>query len=138
MSEGKPKQCSDCRHHLPLAEFNKSSKNADGLQSQCRHCLAEYQAKRRRAFNRKMYDYKGGKCNHCGLDERYHQEIYDYHHIDPTEKEGSLSQMASKSWELVKKELDKCLLLCAHCHRKEHARLHYEEAASKRGTRRYI
>lgn len=60
----------------------------------------------------------GGKCKHCGESKSY---LLDFHHVDPTEKEGTLSDF-SKGYNLEKffKELDKCDLLCANCHREFH------------------
>ena len=41
--------------------------------------------------------------------------------IDPTKKDFSLSvEGRSKSWDTVRKELDKCVMLCANCHRIRH------------------
>ena len=60
----------------------------------------------------------GGKCRKCGIDKSY---LLDFHHRDPREKEGELSDF-SKGYELEKffNELDKCDLLCANCHREFH------------------
>ena len=41
------KKCSRCGRVLPISEFNKNSKNKDGLQAYCRECQHEtYQANR--------------------------------------------------------------------------------------------
>lgn len=69
-----------------------------------------------------MIDYKGGKCSKChtsGLDIA----CYDFHHLDPSKKDFNLSALngAKISWSVVKKELDKCVLVCANCHREKHS-----------------
>jgi len=43
----------------------------------------------------------------------------DFHHPDPLLKDFSISQRMT-SWEAIRKELDKCVLLCATCHREVH------------------
>jgi predicted HNH restriction endonuclease len=46
------------------------------------------------------------------------------HHVDPTEKDFGLAQSGiTKSWEKMKIELDKCILVCANCHREIHFEL---------------
>ena len=60
----------------------------------------------------------GGKCNKCGNDKSY---LLDFHHRNPLEKEGELSDF-SKGYNLDAffEELSKCDLLCANCHREFH------------------
>jgi hypothetical protein len=66
----------------------------------------------------KAIEYLGGKCTDCGLvDEPC---VYDFHHLDPTQKEIAFGSRGGKSFESLKPELDKCVLLCANCHRKRH------------------
>lgn len=69
----------------------------------------------------------GGKCFHCGIDKNY---LLDFHHRNPDEKEGELSDF-SKGYDLTKffDELEKCDLLCANCHREFHY-LHNTEGIS--------
>ena len=74
-----------------------------------------------------IFQYKGSKCAHCSLHEPDHLEIYDYHHVDPATKLYMISDVIKGSLDKLMIEVDKCLLLCAHCHRKEHARLHKEK-----------
>lgn len=46
-------------------------------------------------------------------------EALEFHHLDPTEKEFEISDR--RSWEALTAELDKCILLCANCHREYHS-----------------
>ena len=87
--------------------------------SYCRKCKAEQTAKRRNLIKQQCYEYLGNKCSCCGKI----QKVYDFHHIK--EKEYSINEGLNKkySFEKLKSELDKCILLCGNCH----AELHYEE-----------
>lgn len=65
-------------------------------------------------------EYKGGKCMICGYNRCL--EALDFHHRDPREKDFGLSDKGiTRSWEKTKKEVDKCVLICANCHREIHA-----------------
>ncbi len=66
--------------------------------------------------------YKDGKCQRCGYDRCI--EALEFHHMDPTKKDFSISSKGyTRSWKRVQKELDKCVMLCANCHRETHAEL---------------
>jgi predicted HNH restriction endonuclease len=43
--------------------------------------------------------------------------------LDPSQKDFTINRAHAthKAFELVKKELDKCALLCANCHREVHS-----------------
>lgn len=72
----------------------------------------------RKRVKQELVKYKGGKCQVCGYDKC--NEALDFHHLDPKEKDFSLSGQ-HKPIELLKKEVDKCVLLCCRCHREVHA-----------------
>ena len=76
---------------------------------------------RRYRVKEKSVQYLGDVCNRCGWSG--HISGFDFHHKDPNQKEFQPSAMnlANRKWEIVKSELDKCELLCALCHRKEHS-----------------
>ncbi|MCA9347535.1 HNH endonuclease [Candidatus Saccharibacteria bacterium] len=77
-------------------------------------------AKRRIKIKKMVVDYKGGKCVLCGYDTC--PEALDLHHKIASEKTFGISAGGlSRSWERVKDEADKCVLLCANCHRELHA-----------------
>lgn len=64
--------------------------------------------------------YKGGCCEICGYNKCIN--ALEFHHKDPKEKDFSPSGK-SYSWERVKNEIDKCILVCANCHREIHHRI---------------
>lgn len=86
----------------------------------CKTCLSNKDLKRRVDFKIKAIKYKGDKCQHCGYDKNI--TALEFHHINPEEKEILPAKLYSKPWEYAKQELDKCILLCANCHREEHYR----------------
>lgn len=63
-------------------------------------------------------EYKGGKCELCGYNRS--MRAFDFHHKNPQEKDFSISDQMHLPWELIKQELDKCMLLCSNCHREVH------------------
>jgi hypothetical protein len=73
-------------------------------------------AKRRRVIKLKAIKYKGGKCICCGYNQ--HPGVLDFHHLDQSTKEFGIGTRGyTRSWEKIKAELDKCILVCANCHR---------------------
>lgn len=120
------------KHNIRLRKVNpkkcvlcgkKSIKNLCGT---CNTNLRRYRVKKR------SVEYLGGKCKECG----WFGDIsgFDFHHKDPTKKDFSPNglNLANKSWERAKKELDKCELLCALCHRKKHSVYDQLEELSKK------
>jgi hypothetical protein len=59
---------------------------------------------------------KGNKCQICGYNKCL--RALTFHHRDPTQKSFALDIriLASKSWETLISEIEKCDLLCANCH----------------------
>ncbi len=85
----------------------------------CKKCNAEKVAERRRQVKLKAIEYKGGKCEMCGYNKCVN--ALEFHHLDPSQKEFNIGKKgATRKWENVQKELDKCILLCANCHRELH------------------
>ncbi len=49
-------------------------------------------------------------------------DALEFHHINPSNKEKPISQFARFTQKTIE-ELEKCVVLCANCHREEHKRL---------------
>ncbi|MEQ1561610.1 MAG: hypothetical protein ABL899_02740, partial [Nitrospira sp.] len=70
---------------------------------------------RRKKLREMARESKGNKCIICGYDKC--QRALSFHHVDPKKKEFDLSSKGlTRSWEKIKKEIEKCILVCANCH----------------------
>jgi hypothetical protein len=59
------------------------------------------------------------KCTQCGFD---HPAALDFHHVNPSEKENIVSHLVSQGcFAAAMEEVQKCIVLCANCHRVHHA-----------------
>lgn len=65
----------------------------------------------------KLIEYKGGKCEICGYDRC--NRALEFHHKNPSEKDFTISGR-SLSFDRLKDEVDKCLLVCSNCHSEIH------------------
>ncbi|MBC8436323.1 MAG: hypothetical protein H8D90_00335 [Candidatus Omnitrophica bacterium] len=76
--------------------------------------------KRRKKVRQMAIEYKGGRCEKCGYTHCI--DALEFHHTSSSGKDFSISEKGyTRSWSKVKEELDKCMLLCANCHREFHA-----------------
>ena len=72
----------------------------------------------RRKLKLKAVEYKGGACSKCGYNKSIRSLVF--HHINPEEKDFTISDSNIKTWDKIKVELDKCELLCSNCHGEVH------------------
>jgi len=113
------KQCIKCNTIKDRSCFYKRpDRNNNKEHSYCKECFNDYCQDRWKKKRLKAIDYKGGKCIDCGYNECI--AALEFHHLDPKQKEFSWQKMRLKSEIVINKELDKCVLLCANCHRKRH------------------
>lgn len=76
----------------------------------------------RRVVKEKAVAYKGGKCERCNYSTC--MSALAFHHVDGTKKTfGIAGQGITRSWQKIKEELDKCMLLCHNCHAEYHSGL---------------
>ena len=89
----------------------------------CYDCVSEEDYDNGAAVRRKVkqwaLEYKGNGCSRCGYNKC--TAALEFHHLDMNEKEFILSSRDIKfHWPVIQKELDKCILVCANCHRELH------------------
>lgn len=62
------------------------------------------------------------RCKICGEKETV---CLDFHHLSKKRKDFSLGSIKAWGWgkKRIMKELKKCTVLCANCHRKVHAKI---------------
>lgn len=129
------KLCTKCGQVKPISEFGKNKSKKDGLQTHCKECVKlykqqhyldnkEYYKEKAKAYKHKcrenLNNFKQDlKCSICGEDRWW---VLDFHHINPQEKENNISHLIDSPTKL-QQELQKCIVVCANCHRD----LHYKE-----------
>ena len=76
--------------------------------------------RRRKKIREMAVQFKGGCCEICGYDRS--SNALDFHHRDPATKSFGISESGcTRSWDRVREELEKCVMICANCHREVHA-----------------
>jgi 5-methylcytosine-specific restriction endonuclease McrA len=121
--EGKPdwRRCSTCKLEFPITEFQKI-KNTERYRTSCKSCISNHLKEIRVNTKSSAVEYKGGKCQLCGYNKSH--AALEFHHRDPKEKDfGIAKQWYRKLDDILKRELDKCDLLCSNCHREVHEQL---------------
>ena len=126
------KICKKCGIEKPIERYGswvRKDRGTVAVKATCKDCAAEYGRSRKQAnvANSKAYrERKRAKiqaqktpCIVCGFDK--HPEAIDFHHINQSNKSFAVAEMMGKSWNLIQAEIDKCVCLCANCHRLHHA-----------------
>ena len=113
----KEKKCTRCGVVKELSSFYLKAGTGNVL-SHCKDCSNRQTVVRQRALKQKAVDYMGGKCQKCEVTGD--PAIFDFHHKIPEEKDFDLARRKLSSFDTIKPELDKCMLLCACCHRLVH------------------
>lgn len=114
-----PHLCLECGETEPSKFFNKQK-------TRCGKCQGKLNETNRVQRRLDGIAYLGGKCQHCGYD-KYHGAL-EFHHKDPNEKDPKALRPGLSKARFFS-ELDKCILLCANCHREEHHRIRIGEVA---------
>jgi len=115
------KKCPICDEVKLLSDFYSRSARKNNPYDRCKKCFNDYVSQRWITKKIDSIIYKGSKCVDCEIsypDEPY--VIFDFHHRDPTQKDVDWSKLKLRTEDKIKKELDKCELLCSNCHRKRH------------------
>lgn len=112
------KTCTQCLVKKPIDEFYWKNTNKTRKYPHCGTCHNKYSTNIQRKAKQEAIDYKGGKCEKCGY--KACNAALEFHHTDPTKKDFTISKRSVTVLSKIKKELDKCMLLCANCHREIH------------------
>lgn len=119
------KWCSLCDKRFPATSDYFSMSN-DKVGKVCKTCINE-KADLRRLENREqwkllLYRRKLDFCSWCGYNRC--SSALELHHLDPLDKEMNIGSLRfQRPTKKMIKELDKCICLCANCHRELHHRL---------------
>ena len=112
------KTCITCNQTKPLSDFfsNGLYNGKKKYKPTCKDCE---QHRRIERHWKKIESILGDvRCSRCGYDKNL--AALEFHHEDPDAKEAKISDMKCASLEVLRKELEKCEILCSNCHREEH------------------
>lgn len=122
------KACISCNKVLPLSSFYSNGKTTTGKVKYKPTCFTCENTSRKTTFAELIFDYlstvnKHYECEFCKLSGPY--GMLDFHHKNPSEKlfsVGNYNKTVSIHTFIkdVVPEIQKCILLCPNCHRKEH------------------
>lgn len=136
------RKCTTCGVLKPEEEYYQSRKHyscKDCMKAESRKYYYDNHTKRRESCNKSgakyreagkdklvryiwkdtLLQYAGGKCSKCGYDKC--NAALDFHHVDDLTKDFSVGSIRGiKDFVKATKEIEKCVLLCATCHREVH------------------
>lgn len=129
--------CRTCKQDKPEDAFHFRNRLRGTRKKQCAECFnswrkkwylknkeyyinnsIEHKRQQRLENKRKVKEILSIKgCLRC---PEVHPACLDFHHIG--RKREGISKMVQRgdSWKKIRREIDKCIVLCANCHRKEH------------------
>ena len=137
------KKCTKCKIEKNLDEFAWRMKKLNKKASECKQCHKKIRKQyyinnkekennrvkqRRKKIKHWFKEYKLGlKCNRCN---QGNPACLVFHHKDKKEKEISVGVAVAYAWSIsrIKKEIEKCEVLCANCHMIEHFGNLFEDA----------
>jgi hypothetical protein len=114
------KECTkECKKHGLVRHSCANNRNY----YRCIKCASETTKYRRHQIRKELIQYAGGKCSRCEYSK--YSEVLEFHHKDPSKKHFEIcgSNITKYNKTILKKEVDKCDLLCANCHRETHVEL---------------
>ena len=131
------KHCGTCDETKSTTEFNKNKGKKDGLNTICRKCSnarsrkyynentaehkkAVYETNIRHRNRNKQWAYEyllEHPCVDCGEEDPI---VMEFDHLPGYDKKYEVSGMIIKGYaiETIKKEIDKCDVVCANCHKR--------------------
>ncbi len=115
------KLCDICGKSFETNKSNKIRCSEECTKEGKKRSSIKAVSRRRRKVVALAKEYTGNKCVICEYDKCV--QALDLHHVNPKEKEFQISNGNTYSLVKVLNEANKCVILCANCHREHHAGL---------------
>lgn len=141
MSQRKSRECCTCKKQILIKDYSWKDKKRGRRSTKCKDCTNKYSRQHYRdniddyvARTKKntarykeegrnlIYEFKlSNPCTSCGESNPI---VLEFDHIDPKTKRNDVSTMATHGYsiESIEKEIEKCIILCANCHRQKTAK----------------
>lgn len=129
------KTCGMCKEEKPLTEFNIKNRERGWYQSVCKECQKVHRnrhyAKNKEAYiqrslafrkeNRRLLNewLSTKSCVDCGETDPV---VFEFDHVRGKKVANITTMVNSYSWKSILKEIAKCDVRCANCHRRRTAK----------------
>ena len=82
--------------------------------------MNNYESQKLRGIKRKYEAIlsRGAKCEKCGYDKNI--SALEFHHLESKEKDFHLGSAKTTNIDKLRKEVEKCILVCSNCHKEIH------------------
>jgi len=114
------RECNQCHKKKPKSAFYTSKvEGTEYIRGECKICHKKNDKQRRKNIKKWFRNYRQKfKCERCGFED--HRAL-QFHHTDNNKVEDVATMVAhGYSRSKIKKEIEKCEVLCANCHQIEH------------------
>lgn len=122
------KECRYCHKQYPLSDFGVAATYPNKVyrRQKCRYCYRKTKRLLIARHRQWIESYKQERrCVKCGVADFL---VLDFHHSGTDGKDFNISDFRYRAgFKKLKEEIQKCLLLCANCHRN----VHYEDAKER-------
>ncbi len=110
--------CRYCLLRQPEEQFEicRVFKGKTYRRRKCKRCKHATQMRRRARLRAWLDEYKKSRpCVRCGFNDF---RALEFHHRDKAEKDFNVAEMVGQGWSVaaMKREIAKCIVLCANCH----------------------
>jgi hypothetical protein len=119
LEEDSVKTCSGCKLELSVDNFYSNGYQPNDkkkYKSKCKNCQTVKDNSRKEEIILKVVG--SYSCKLCGYNKC--KQALEFHHLDPTLKEYRIADLITHKEDTIIKELEKCILVCANCHREIH------------------
>jgi hypothetical protein len=115
-------RCKYCDQDRPRTAFEvcRVVNGKEYRRLRCRQCKRARTNVRRTALRQWLDDYKKTlRCERCGFADF---RALEFHHPGTQDKDANVADMirSGLSRKTIKREIDKCVVLCSNCHQIEH------------------
>jgi len=111
------KFCGGCKETKGYSFFGANTRTGDGFRTQCKPCTSKNGVAAAARKRKILADYKMEMgCTDCGY--RDHPDALEFDHLPMYHKDFTIgSALNNKGIDTLMREVAKCEVVCANCHR---------------------
>ncbi|OGZ72096.1 MAG: hypothetical protein A2908_04340 [Candidatus Staskawiczbacteria bacterium RIFCSPLOWO2_01_FULL_38_12b] len=120
------KLCKYCNKYFPELDFGVANTIRGKIyrRLKCRYCFSDAKKVLKEKYRKFLDGYKEKHgCHKCGIKDR---RVLDFHHLRDKEFSIGYANYNHLAFNRVKKEIEKCAVVCSNCHRIIHYKQYWQ------------